>query len=83
MSKHQYDIRVSKNCIDQNSENVLKTGPRQLTCFPTQKWCAWELAAYVFKNSRYITFGNAIHVLIFFLNIFSFTERVLFSLGFS
>ena len=30
--------------------------PDNFPCFLAQKWCAWELAAYVFKKGLYFLF---------------------------
>ena len=47
--EHRYDVRLSENCIDQNSYMGERQDPDNLPCFPTQAWCTWELTAYVFN----------------------------------
>ena len=49
MSEHGYGIRISESYVDPNPCKVERQDPDNFTCFQTQKRCAWDIAAYVFK----------------------------------
>ena len=56
MSKHRYDIRISKSCVDPNPLMVERQDPDNSTRWQTRERCALEIAAYVFKEESKV--GN-------------------------
>ena len=52
MRKYPSDVSLSINCIDVYLEMVGKTGPRQLSCFPPQEWCAWTIPEIALKIKK-------------------------------
>ena len=55
MSEHRYDIRISESCVYPIPEKVERQDPDNLTRFQTRERCAWEIAAYVFKDNSVIS----------------------------
>ena len=51
MSEHQYDIRISESCVDLYPKKVERQEADNFTCFQTRERYAWEIAAYVLKDT--------------------------------
>ena len=46
----KFDIGVSKNCIDANSEMVETWDPDNFSRFLPQEWCAWAIPEIALKT---------------------------------
>ena len=58
MLEHRYDIRISESYVDPNPLMVEIQDPDNFTRFQTRERCALEIAAYVFKDTKYLLINN-------------------------